>query len=188
MIKNYLPDNVFIYDAGPMPLQIVTPLRVYNHLNNKSRVVNALWDTGASQSLVSERVVRELELKDASMMVSNTANGIASRYTSLCFALPGDVDYMAYVEAGVLPDAIGSSEFIVGLDIISMGDLSLRHGNGRMELSFTFDEDIFITRADGGDTVLHKMAVFKEMMMDRKKKSLGVRDYFHTCSRTEGNS
>lgn len=159
-----------------MPLQIVTPLRVYNHLNDKSRVVNALWDTGASQSLVSERVVKELELKDASVMVSNTTNGIASRSTSLCFALPGDGYYMAYVEAGVLPDAIGVSEFVIGLDIISMGELTLRHGNGRMELSFTFDKDIFITRGDSGDTMLHKMAVFKEMIMERKKKSLGVRD------------
>ncbi|EGN55852.1 hypothetical protein PRBRB14_02260 [Hallella multisaccharivorax DSM 17128] len=176
MVNKYIPDNVFIYNIGKEPLSIVTPLRVYNNLTKSSMVVNALWDTGASQSLVSERIVNELGLEEASEMHSATANGNMRRMTTLCFALPGDRDYMAYVEAAILPDAIGAAEFVIGLDIITMGNLLFEQVSGDTILKFIFDRNIFISRDDDSVTILQKMAMFKKKILDRKKKSLGLRD------------
>ena len=95
--------------------------------------------------------------------------------TTLCFALPGDRDYMAYVEAAILPDAIGAAEFVIGLDIITMGNLLFEQVSGDTILKFIFDRNIFISRNDDSVTILQKMAMFKKKILDRKKKSLGLR-------------
>lgn len=48
MEKNYIPDNVFQYRLGKDVSKIETPLKVYNMGTQQSKVVDAVWDTGAT--------------------------------------------------------------------------------------------------------------------------------------------
>lgn len=64
MDNKAIPDNVFRYNLGKDVTKIETPLKVYNMATQQAKVVNAVWDTGATCSAVSRRIVKELELTE----------------------------------------------------------------------------------------------------------------------------
>ena len=163
--KDYMPDNVFRHEF-PVDLgRIETPLRVMNMSPQREVVVNAVWDTGASYSSVAPWVTKKLELPADGKAVNIGIGGAQSGSTSICFAFPGNKRYAALVEASWLPDVKGVPDFIVGLDIILMGELTLRSKGDRAELLFTFDTSKFID-FDGDDsaTTMQKMTAFHEKL------------------------
>lgn len=163
--KDYMPDNVFRHEFSADLGRIETPLRVLNLSPQREIVVNAVWDTGASYSSVAPWVTQKLELPADGKAVNIGIGGAQSGSTSICFAFPGNKRYAALVEASWLPDVKGVPDFIVGLDIILMGELTLRSKGDRAELLFTFDTSKFID-FDGDDsaTTMQKMAAFHEKL------------------------
>ena len=131
----------------------------------REMVVNAIWDTGATFSQVAPRVVEKLELPADGQGVSIGAGGPIGGSTSICFAFPGNSRYAALVEASWLPDVKGEPDFIIGLDIILMGELTLRSHGDKAELTFAFDTSRFIDfEADDQMTTMRKMMAFREQL------------------------
>ncbi len=100
-----------------------------------SEKVDALWDTGATGSVLSERLATSLALPVIGTGLVLHAGGTSStnRYI-VNVGLPNKV-----VVCGVVAsELIGGHDFdlIIGMDIISSGDFSLTHYNGRTCLSF----------------------------------------------------
>lgn len=163
--QRYIPENVFRHEF-PVDLgRIETPLRVMNMSPQREVVVNAVWDTGATFSSVAPWVVEKLELPSNGKGVSIGVGGAVSGSTSICFAFPGNKRYAALVEASWLPDVKGVPDFIIGLDIILMGELVLRSHGGKAEMQFTFDTSRFIDfEGDDSETTMRKMAAFHEQL------------------------
>ena len=160
-----MPDNVFRHEFADDLGRIETPLKLLNLSPQREVVVNAVWDTGATYSSVSPWVARKLELPADGRAVSIGVGGPVAGSTSICFAFPGNKRYAALVEASWLPDVKGVPDFIIGLDIILMGEMTLRSKGDRAELLFTFDTSKFVDFVgDDSATTMQKMTVFHEKL------------------------
>lgn len=110
---------------------------------------DALWDTGATKSVITRRVVEACGLKPIRAIKSVLIQGV-----------DGFEKSAAYVVNIYLPDKIAAHELtvvlkdpgdvwwdvIIGMDIISVGDFSIKNVNGKTEWSFSIPSKDRIAR------------------------------------------
>lgn len=163
--SDYIPENVFRHEFLLELGRIETPLKVLTLAPRHEIVVNAVWDSGATYSSVAPWVVEKLKMPASGKAESIGITGSVDGSTSICFAFPGNSRYAALVEASWLPDVKGVPDFIIGLDIILMGELTLRSHGDKAELLFTFDTSKFIDfEGDDSATTMQKMTAFHEKL------------------------
>ncbi len=95
---------------------------------------NAIWDTGASGSVINQQVISALGLQPIDKKEVNTANGKRNASVYLVdIYLPNKVVFPAVrVTDG---DILGSS-VLIGMDIIGSGDFAVTHSDGKTCMSF----------------------------------------------------
>ncbi len=95
----------------------------------------AIWDTGATGTVITSKVAKELGLKPTGKITSNHAGGSDEVNTYLINVyLPNGINFVGLkVIEAVLS---GNTEMLIGMDIISMGDFAFTNFNG--EACFTF--------------------------------------------------
>lgn len=112
------------------PISVLVP-------NTKELIVsNAIWDTGATASVITQDIVDKLNLKPTGMSRVSTANGVAEQNTYIVdIQLPNDVTIKDVTVTGIssLPS---NCDVLVGMDIISLGDFSVTNYNGITCMSF----------------------------------------------------
>lgn len=94
----------------------------------------ALWDTGATASVITAKVVAALGLQPAGKQKVFNANGsaVVNRYM-VCIRMPNRVIFPCLaVTEGCLKDA----DMLIGMDVISRGDFSLSNFGGKTTMSF----------------------------------------------------
>lgn len=94
-----------------------------------------LWDTGATGTMITKRVASLLGLTPSGMCQSYHAQGVSyvNTYLINIVLLNGIQVYNLKVSEGDLPNGI---DLLIGMDIISLGDFSITHKNGRTVFSF----------------------------------------------------
>ena len=94
-----------------------------------------LWDTGASKSSITQRIVDDLSLIPVGNTNISTANGIVTVNTYFVdFGLPNGVTVKnVLVSCADLGDDI---DILIGMDIIRHGDFSITNVNGKTTFSF----------------------------------------------------
>lgn len=113
-------------------------------LKNKVHIVSdnntiealALWDTGATGTCISERIVKDLGLVSTGKMTISTPSGQAETNTYLVdILLPNRVNITG---AQVMDSKIGDQgiDILIGMDIITKGDFSVSCLNGKTCFSF----------------------------------------------------
>lgn len=95
----------------------------------------AIWDTGATGTVITSKVAKELGLLPTGKITSNHAGGTDEVNTYLVNVyLPNGINIIGVkVIEAVLS---GNTEMLIGMDIISLGDFSFTNFNG--EACFTF--------------------------------------------------
>jgi hypothetical protein len=96
---------------------------------------NAIWDTGATASVITQAVVDKCGLKPTGMIQVHGVHGtdVAETY-AVNIGLPNLVRFkMLTVTKGKL---VGGAEALIGMDIITAGDFSISNYNGRTIMSF----------------------------------------------------
>ena len=100
----------------------------------EERTYNALWDTGADGSVISNSIVTQLGLiADGKIRVYH-ADGMSlvNTYT-IDLRLPCGVTFRnLVVTCGDLMD----TDILVGMDVISMGDFAITAADGKTKFSF----------------------------------------------------
>jgi len=93
-----------------------------------------LWDTGATGTVVTSKVVKELGLVPTGKITSHNANGSAlvNTYTINVY-LPNNVGFH-FVK--VTEGQLTGMDVLIGMDIISKGDFSITNVNGNTTFSF----------------------------------------------------
>jgi len=93
-----------------------------------------IWDTGATGSVVMQKVVDELGLKPFGMtkVVGVTGEHVTETYY-VSIGLPNGVGFSS---VKVTKGNILSADVLIGMDIISHGDFALTHLAGRTCFSF----------------------------------------------------
>ena len=96
----------------------------------------ALWDTGATNSVISQKVVDGCGLSPTGVQKVYHAYGEANVETfSVNIELPNRVEVQGLrVTKGQLTGA----DVLIGMDIINKGDFAVTHPNGNTKFSFRF--------------------------------------------------
>lgn len=100
-----------------------------------SEEVDAIWDTGASGTVLSERLVSLLNLPPiGKRRVSSCSDSYESNIYVVDIVLPNNV----HVPGVQVTEAknIGSFDVLIGMDIITIGDLSICNYEGKTSFSF----------------------------------------------------
>ena len=94
-----------------------------------------LWDTGASKSSITQRIVDDLNLIPVGNTNISTANGVVAVNTYFVdFGLPNGVTVKnVLVSCADLGDDI---DILIGMDIIRHGDFSITNVNNKTTFSF----------------------------------------------------
>lgn len=98
----------------------------------------AIWDTGATKSVISTKVAEAMQLVPTGQTRQKTANGErdAFLYTVNIF-LPNDVVF-AVME---VIDGIMDADVLIGMDIIGAGDFAVTHKYGHTVMSYQVPSD-----------------------------------------------
>jgi len=130
-IVNVLKNKVQITKAFN-PSSIPKPI---NPQELAAKEYTAIWDTGATNTIITQKVVNDLGLKPIGMTQLSTANDKkdAPVYLVAIF-LPHFVYFpeLMVAEATVTSDA----EVLIGMDIISQGDFAVTNKDGKTVFSF----------------------------------------------------
>lgn len=95
----------------------------------------AIWDTGATNTVITQRVIDDCGLKPISMTKVNTASGQSTTEIYLVsIGLPNKVGISELrVTRGVVA---GDAEVLIGMDIIGAGDFAVTNKDGHTAFSF----------------------------------------------------
>lgn len=97
----------------------------------------AIWDTGATNSAISRRVVDQLGLPTTSMTRVHTANGEAVQTVhQVSIGLPNRL-LVQDIQA-TCAEVIHGADALVGMDVISSGDLAITIKDKKTMMSFHF--------------------------------------------------
>ena len=100
-----------------------------------SKVYKALWDTGATGSGISVKVVNELGLSIIGKSIVSHVQGeaISSRYL-VNIILPNNIGAS---EVGVTEAILDKDiDVLIGMDIITLGDFTISNNGGRTHFTF----------------------------------------------------
>jgi predicted aspartyl protease len=94
----------------------------------------ALWDTGATMTVITQGVVDNLGLKATGMVTLRHADGETQACTYIVnFSLPNRVHILGLP---VVQCDLEGTDVLVGMDIIGMGDFAVTNWNGRTMFSY----------------------------------------------------
>lgn len=113
----------------------------------------AIWDTGATGSMITQAVVDACGLTPTGMTEVHHAHGSSLAEVFLVnIGLPNAVAFSGIpVTKGVLP---GNSEVLIGMDIIATGDFAVTNLNGKTKFTFRVPSqaDIDFVKEEQGGT------------------------------------
>jgi predicted aspartyl protease len=110
----------------------------------------AIWDTGATASVVNQHVVDTLSLKPIRMAVVQTRAGEYRTEVYLVnILLPNRV---AFHSVHVTRGDITGAEVLIGMDIIGTGDFAITNQNGKTVFSFRWPSSTKIDFVVGAQT------------------------------------
>jgi uncharacterized protein YchJ len=97
----------------------------------------AIWDTGATGSVITEKIVKELDLMPTGMTKVSTASGERDVNTYIVSIwLPNNVVVgNVKVTEGIIH---GEYEVLIGMDIITKGDFAITNYDGKTVFTFRF--------------------------------------------------
>ena len=98
--------------------------------------VNALWDTGSTESLISEKIVKMIEpiLKNKSKYVTRDVVIECETY-AVSLSLSDEITFRdVLMKKADLSDK--NVDIIIGMDNISRGDFEIRNYNNLVEFAF----------------------------------------------------
>lgn len=125
--------------------EIFTDAHVSGHIIHNSPTINkdsintrqyrALWDTGATASVITQKIVDELGLKPIGMTKVHTAShsDIVAEVYLVSIFLPNRV---VVPNIKVTKGNITGHDMLIGMDIISRGDFAITYNGGNTTFSF----------------------------------------------------
>lgn len=119
----------------------------FTHQEMKDREVNvrsypAIWDTGATNSVITKRIVDDLQLKPIGVTEMHHAGGVSTANTYLVHIILPDRVIIGRVRVSEANLTNASNvqgvqpQILIGMDIIGMGDFAVTNAEGKTTLSF----------------------------------------------------
>lgn len=128
-LSNILANDVLISKASdPIPEHIKSE-------EFQTRQYKALWDTGATGTVITQKVVDECDLRPIGVTEAYTASGISQTNLYLVNVwLPNKV--IIYNVSAALAQVFGDVEVLIGMNIMNRGDFVVTNKGGKTVFSF----------------------------------------------------
>jgi hypothetical protein len=95
---------------------------------------DAIWDTGATNSVISQAVIQKCGLAATGMAKVHGVHGVQTKPTYLVnIELP---DKVVFAAMRVTEGEVADGDMLIGMDIISQGDFSVTNCDGRSQFSY----------------------------------------------------
>jgi predicted aspartyl protease len=95
---------------------------------------SALWDTGATGTVITQKVIDALGLKPIGMTM---ASGVDGEYMAEVYLVSvGLPNGIGFSKMRVTKGKLGHLDMLIGMDIITCGDFALTHHEGKTCFSF----------------------------------------------------
>ena len=95
---------------------------------------DAIWDTGATNSVISQAVIQKCGLAATGMAKVHGVHGVQTKPTYLVnIELP---DKVVFASVRVTEGDVADGDMLIGMDIISQGDFSVTNCDGRSQFSY----------------------------------------------------
>ena len=105
--------------------------------------VTAIWDTGATNTVITSNVIERLGLTSIDEIDIRTANGLRRSNVYLVnIYLPNRV---VFTGIPVIDGDIHGADVLIGMDIIGASDFSITHKNNTTTLSFQIPHHLTIS-------------------------------------------
>ena len=137
-IQEYMyksPHFAFKVSYPNLARELSTVVTIENLITHKSIEVKGIWDTGATNSVISKKVFALLNLFPIDTAVVSGVNSLnhTAIVTIAHLLLPNKVK-IENVRFTV--DELANTEVLIGMDIISKGDFSISNANNQTVFSF----------------------------------------------------
>lgn len=126
----------FTYDFNsPAELPII-PIMVFTEKEVNPIKVKCLLDTGANKSCITETLIKRLRL--IPIKRGEMYYGVYTKRSiySLNFILTKDIAYLNLEAMGIEPPPSDIYHALIGMDIISTGNLSIESLSGKTKITF----------------------------------------------------
>lgn len=129
----------------------------------------AIWDTGATASVITQKVVDACNLKPTGMTQAQTAGELRTVETYLInIRLPHGVGFQ---EVPVTKMDLGSSaDVLIGMDIITIGDFSITNKDGITVFSFRTPSQLHVDYVKEHNAALIRERLHHGGSKDKRKK------------------
>lgn len=98
----------------------------------------AIWDTGATHSVITQRVASLLKLTQTTFREVNTAGGkVLKKVYLVNFYLPNMVAFN-FVEVTEMDAISGDFDVLIGMDIIASGDFAVTNFQGKTTFTYRY--------------------------------------------------
>lgn len=133
-MKGFTTTNTQIVNVLQNKVQISKASIINSEENNQKCEFIATWDTGATNTMISEKVVKMCNLIPTGMVQVGTAGGIVPANTYVIdLVLPDD---MVMHNLNVTCGNLNSTDVLIGMDIINSGDFSVSNFEGKTKFTF----------------------------------------------------
>ena len=142
----------------------------------------AIWDTGATHSAITKKVVDDLGLKPTGARETRHADGKSINNTYLVnISLPNRVmvGQVRVTEVKLIPDDNTSDDqqpqLLIGMDIIGLGDFAVTNADGKTTFSFrvpSVEEIDFVPNAEESNVMEGGNRKARRAFLAMKKRGL----------------
>lgn len=117
-----------------VPVDVSMPVPA-NEQPAKTRKCEAVWDTGATGSVITQAVVDDLGLQPVGFTQVHTAGGTkTSPVYMVCMILSNGA--VRINTRATLADLVDAGDVLLGMDVIGLGDFAVTNVNGKTTVSF----------------------------------------------------
>lgn len=117
------------------PCTVAVPSAVNDARDKKFEQFNALWDTGATNSVITKKVVDALGIKPSGVTETYGVHGLRPVNTYVVdIGLPNKI-CIADVQV-TEGDLISHFDMLIGMDVIMLGDFAIANAEGKTRFSF----------------------------------------------------
>lgn len=162
-----------------------------------SASIRALWDTGCSQSVISQRVADFLRLKpNGSQRMRSPFGGSAVCDVSkvrICIVLGG---VLIPINAAVNPNPNSDPDcdITLGLDFITKGDFSISHNGESLCLSFCYpplgvptDFTLIAPRLSKEQVITEYSVIDESSAVESQRRELAMMDFWEEAAEKTAN-
>ena len=140
--------SAFTADGTGRVSEVITPVGLSLPLlpnevppSDIPRSYRALWDTGATASAVTKETVNKLGLPAIGRTMVHHADGATEQDVYLLSVYLPNNFIIPMVRATECKEIAGRFDFIIGMDIITLGDLAITNVSGKTTISFRMPPD-----------------------------------------------